>query len=128
MHEIHRAAVQRHSLLEKKLDSIIFEISKYLVLLMILFVILYIAKVVAFAIVNQTVETQNWLKDVGYLLNGLAIILMGMPVMQLIGLIFGSFYVRYCIYRQDNIWYKYVKDCGTMRDVTSIVFEQLEEV
>lgn len=42
-------------------------------------------------------------------------ILVGIPVLQLIGLVMGMFYMRYNIYQTDNIWYKYLKDCGAMK-------------
>ncbi len=38
-----------------------------------------------------------------------------MPIYHIIGLSLGSYYFKLKMYKTDEIWYKYAKDCGTMK-------------
>lgn len=66
--------------MEKKINAIIFEVSKYLVLSLIFLVLLYIVKIVVVMILEKSIANANWPKiwiDFG---RGLTVILMGMPI------------------------------------------------
>lgn len=57
-----------------------FEITKYLILGLILFVVLYICKIVGLVIVTKDVVGQDWGKIVVGLGRGLSLGLMGLPI------------------------------------------------
>lgn len=54
------------------------------------------------------------------------IALLGLPISQVIGLGIGSIYIKYQIHKTDEIWFKYIKDCGNIKDVTSFIFDKIE--
>jgi hypothetical protein len=64
----------------------------------------------------------NWL-DFGV---GVTVILEGVPFLQVYGLALGMFYLKVLIYRRERIWYKYAKDGGAMKEVSSMLFEKRE--
>jgi hypothetical protein len=43
------------------------------------------------------------------------VILEGVPLYQIFGLTMGIFYIKIMIYKKDKIWYKYAKNCGSMK-------------
>lgn len=95
-----------------KIKAITFEISKYLVIAIIMFIFLYLCKTLVFLIIKKGFKRVNWLKiwlDLG---KGVTVILLGLPIFQVIGLAVGSFYLKFNIYKTDGIWFKYAKDCG----------------
>lgn len=51
---------------------------------------------------------------------------MGLPIAQIFGLIVGLSYIRFSIRKTDSVWYKYVKDCGALREITTVVFDRME--
>lgn len=88
-----------------------------------MFIVLYIGKIVALIIIRKDFVGQDWNKIFIDLGRGVSLMLMGLPIEQLIGLSLGSVYIKFNIYKSDKIWYKYAKDCGTMRDITTIVLD-----
>lgn len=75
-------------------------------------------------IIVQKITNQSWSKIWLDFAKGITVILTGMPIAQVIGFAVSSFYLKIKIFRTDNILYKYSKDCGTMREITSIVFDK----
>lgn len=108
------------------MSSLLFYLSKYIVLILILLILLYIGKVILFIILLNSLATENWKNVFVDLAYSLTIALFGLPISQVIGLAIGSIYVKYQIHKTDGIWFKYIKDCANIKDVTSFIFDKIE--
>lgn len=92
---------------------------------LILLIILYIGKEVIFIILLSSFSSQNWKIVFVDFVKCFTVVLLGLPISQIFGLALGSMYIKYQIYKTDGIWFKYIKDCANIKDVTNMIFDKV---
>jgi magnesium-transporting ATPase (P-type) len=122
VYEVHRTAVERRCEVEKMFEKISFEISKYLMLGLMVMSLFYWCKTIVFLIIQNKFLNGNWGENWLDFGMGLSVILEGIPFFQVYGLTMGVYYLKILIFREDGILFKYAKDCGRMKEISCILF------
>jgi hypothetical protein len=101
--------------MERMFEHVSFEISKGLMVAVIVLSLIYWCKSIVFLIIEKQFLKADWTEYWLNFVTGLTIILFGLPLFQVFGLALGLSYLKLLIYRSDRIWYKYAKDSGSIK-------------
>ena len=96
-HSIHLSAVQRKSIEEQKISGILFDISKYMIIALIVKIFLFVTKFIVYIFLKykKDISVIPWNEELVNLANLVTILLVGLPIFPVIGLTFGVTLIKW---------------------------------